>query len=242
MVEALTELVSQMDLFNGIQQAYSAEEAWTIYKKTKPIVVLSDLKLPGENGLDLLAKIRQDDLNIPVLIMTGYGYYDSILKAYELGADLFLLKPFEIYELKDAIKNLLSLSPQELKFRRDINVMQALHEKIKILESIIAREKESIRIKDDEIIQSTFGSIAHSLKGEFMHIGNSIREILEAAGNPERIEEECKIAESSIDYSQLLLRRLMEYLNMGRLNISEVLIPDIIKRSKAILLPRIPDN
>lgn len=77
---------------DGISGLYSAE--------TNPYdVMVFDIMLPGRNGYDLLAKVREADIATPVLMLTAKdGEYDQV-DAFDLGADDYLTKPFSLVVL-----------------------------------------------------------------------------------------------------------------------------------------------
>ncbi len=66
-------------------------------------LVLTDLKMPGEDGLAVLSEVRKRSPNTVTVMMTGYGSVDSALEAVQLGAYEYLLKPTEVAELKAAV-------------------------------------------------------------------------------------------------------------------------------------------
>lgn len=72
-----------------------AEDALTTLRREGARMVITDNNLPGMQGLDLLREIRSDDAYLPVILMTAYGSIDTSIRAHELGADGFLLKPFD---------------------------------------------------------------------------------------------------------------------------------------------------
>ncbi len=81
-------------------------------------LVLTDLKLPGASGIEVLEACRQRQPATPVVVMTGYGTVESAVKAMKLGAIDFLEKPVDIDDLFSLVKSLLggkvepfSLSP-----------------------------------------------------------------------------------------------------------------------------------
>ena len=59
-------------------------------------VVVSDIWLPGLDGLQLLRAIRQRDLDVPVILMTGEPCLDTAISAVEFGALRYLVKPFGV--------------------------------------------------------------------------------------------------------------------------------------------------
>jgi two-component system, OmpR family, response regulator len=62
-------------------------------------IVLLDLGLPGAEGLDLLTSARRQGVDTPVLVITARGAIDDRVSGLDLGADDYLLKPFEVREL-----------------------------------------------------------------------------------------------------------------------------------------------
>lgn len=67
----------------------------------QPSVVLTDVRMPGEDGLQVLAKLQQQHAQIPVIVMTAHSDLDSAVSAFQGGAFEYLPKPFD---LDDAIK------------------------------------------------------------------------------------------------------------------------------------------
>ena len=69
--------------------------------------VLLDMKIPGMNGLEILKHIKELFATLPVVMMTGNSDMDLIRNAKELGASHFFTKPFDIFEVRNTINNLL---------------------------------------------------------------------------------------------------------------------------------------
>ena len=88
--------------------ASSGDEAWWIFEKEKCDVVLSDMKMPGMGGIELLAKIRAYSSTVQVIIITAYGNVDDAVDAVRLGAFDFVQKPFQIASIKELVKNALN--------------------------------------------------------------------------------------------------------------------------------------
>jgi signal transduction histidine kinase/CheY-like chemotaxis protein len=68
-------------------------------------LLLTDIRMPGLDGLELLAMAKELDPHISVVMITGYGTMDDALRAIRLGAQGFLLKPFEPSELVEAVQD-----------------------------------------------------------------------------------------------------------------------------------------
>src|SRR5204862_111660 len=66
-------------------------------------VILSDIAMPGMNGIELLRAVREHDLDVPVILITGGPAIESAVKAMEYGALLYLIKPIEAQQLEEVI-------------------------------------------------------------------------------------------------------------------------------------------
>jgi len=71
------------------------------------IVILSDINMPGMDGLELLEKIRQRLPDMPVMMVTAYGDDERRRRASDLGASEFLAKPVDFDALKAQLRQLL---------------------------------------------------------------------------------------------------------------------------------------
>jgi CheY-like chemotaxis protein/anti-sigma regulatory factor (Ser/Thr protein kinase) len=104
--EALRSLLARLLEREGFDpiQAEDGAQAVEMYKSESPIVVVSDIMMPKMDGLMLLNEIRRIDRNATVILMTGQGNEDVLLKALRGGATNFFKKPFNVRELIDEIR------------------------------------------------------------------------------------------------------------------------------------------
>lgn len=70
--------------------------------------VLLDMRIPGMDGLEILTRLKLQEINLPVVMMTAYGEQDTIDKAMQLGAIRYFTKPFNIFEVRDEVKKILT--------------------------------------------------------------------------------------------------------------------------------------
>src|SRR5205823_7839654 len=68
-----------------------------------PDVVIVDLHLPDQSGLDVFRQIRQRDAHVPVVLITGHGTTDTAIEAMKQGAFDYLLKPLELPALRELV-------------------------------------------------------------------------------------------------------------------------------------------
>jgi two-component system, NtrC family, nitrogen regulation response regulator GlnG len=82
----------------------SAQEAVAALDTSLPQVVVSDIRMPGGSGLDLLEKLKERHPNLPVIIMTAYSDLESAVAAFQGGAFEYLPKPFDVDHAIDLIR------------------------------------------------------------------------------------------------------------------------------------------
>ncbi|RMH11094.1 MAG: sigma-54-dependent Fis family transcriptional regulator [Planctomycetota bacterium] len=91
-----------------VQVADNAQAALEQVRQARPDAVVSDLKMPGMTGIDLLEQIRKIDEDLPVVLMTAFGSIETAVDAMRHGAFDYLTKPFEGDELIITIKRALN--------------------------------------------------------------------------------------------------------------------------------------
>jgi len=88
----------------SVDTAADGEAAIDAIRSRKYDLVLTDLKLPGIDGLGVLAEVQKSSPQTVTIMMTGYGSVNSAIEAVHLGAYEYLLKPMEVPELKQAVR------------------------------------------------------------------------------------------------------------------------------------------
>ncbi len=92
----------------------AAEPALSALRSDSPDVLVTDIRMQCQSGLDLLKRIRQMRPSLPVIVMTAYADLDNAVAAYESGAFEYLPKPFDIDQAVDLVRRAaLSGTPQE---------------------------------------------------------------------------------------------------------------------------------
>ncbi len=78
------------------QSFASAYEVMQALALSRPQVLVSDIRMPGESGLALLAEVKERHPQVPIIIMTAYSDLDSAVAAFQGGAFEYLPKPFDV--------------------------------------------------------------------------------------------------------------------------------------------------
>ncbi len=82
----------------------NADEVLENLKTTVPSVLVSDIRMPGKNGLELLTLIKERYPNLPVIVMTAYSDLDSAVNSFQRGAFEYLAKPFDVEKAVELIR------------------------------------------------------------------------------------------------------------------------------------------
>ncbi|MFX0181750.1 MAG: response regulator [Candidatus Hodarchaeota archaeon] len=109
-----------------IRTAFSGEDALRIIREQPFDLLLTDLKMGDISGIDLIRRLREQRHDIVSIVITGYGTIDSAVEAMKTGAYDYLLKPFEISNLKAKIKEV----EMELKLRKRLSQPTIISESV----------------------------------------------------------------------------------------------------------------
>ncbi|SET05316.1 two component, sigma54 specific, transcriptional regulator, Fis family [Natronincola peptidivorans] len=108
-----------------IYEGTNGLEAIEIFQQEEPDMILMDLKMPGMDGLEALAKIKELKEETPIIMITAHGTTESAVEAMKLGALDYISKPFDIEELKIVIDKALQVG----ELRKEVNYLREELEK-----------------------------------------------------------------------------------------------------------------
>ena len=116
-VEGLRRVVKWADFdCEVVATASDAEEGTELIRKLHPHIVFTDIRMPGRDGLTMVAGLRSEFPNMQVAILTGYRDFSYAQEAIRLGVARFLLKPSKMDEINEALQTMtakLAQLPQE---------------------------------------------------------------------------------------------------------------------------------
>jgi CheY-like chemotaxis protein/DNA-binding HxlR family transcriptional regulator len=107
-----------------VKSAGSGESAIKMVKDEDFNLILTDMKMPGLSGLDVLKAAKKYRPNAHMVMITAYGTIDSAVEAMKVGADDYITKPFEIEQLRNVIQNIAN----EIEFEKQVEKFEELDE------------------------------------------------------------------------------------------------------------------
>jgi two-component system nitrogen regulation response regulator GlnG len=91
----------------------NAEDLLEALDQDQPEIIISDIRMPGMDGLELLQRIHADHPDMPIIITTAHSDLDSAVAAYQSGAFEYLPKPFDLEELVDVARRGISFANEQ---------------------------------------------------------------------------------------------------------------------------------
>ena len=106
----------------------SGDELLKALKTSQPEIIISDIRMPGIDGLELLAEIHGNWPHIPMIITTAHSDLDSAVAAYQGGAFEYLPKPFDLEELVDVARRAMSFANEQKSVAAPVERTRAVQE------------------------------------------------------------------------------------------------------------------
>ena len=209
--------------------AGSAEEAVNKLEKDFFNIIISDLKLPGKSGIDLLNTVKSRSKDAEMIILTAFGSVDSAVAALKMGACDYLVKPLSLEELSITIKRLIekiNLKNYASYFKREIFKRFFIGKSkaaAKVIEDITVAAKSNLNV----LIYGESGT-GKELSANLLHRLSSRRD------NPFIIVDSCNLSENlfeselfghergSFTGADVLKKGLLEFADKGTLFIDEI--------------------
>jgi DNA-binding response OmpR family regulator len=100
-------------VFSRVIEAHDGNEAYRLYRKEKPDIILTDIDMPGQSGIELTKAIRAEDTLTPIIIMTAHTKPEYLIDAVELNITRYLVKPFVGDDLLAALEKIYLQHPDK---------------------------------------------------------------------------------------------------------------------------------
>jgi len=197
-VKSVQELAKDIliDRVNNLFLADNSEEAFNIYSKYNPDILITDIVMPGQNGLELTKKIKEANNDIEIIISSTFNEIEYLTKSIEIGASSFIVKPFNEKKVLNAIE----------KSWNTINLKRELKRKDEELKLINKELENRIKEKTETLLLSNIG---HELRTPLNGI-IGMASLLEKTNLDDKQLEYINLLKSSANTLQKLLSNIMD--------------------------------
>jgi signal transduction histidine kinase len=145
--------ISLADFGYTVHTAENGAEALRVFEEVNPPIVLTDIKMPGMDGIDLLLKLKRENPDIEVIMITGHGDMNLAIRSLKYEAADFIVKPISADALEVALQ----------KVEKKITLKQQLKKYTEHLEALVHEKSE---LQDHlSTLGLLIGSISHGVKG-----------------------------------------------------------------------------
>jgi two-component system response regulator HydG len=127
-----------------VQTASSGEEGFDLARGDAFDVILSDMRMPGLSGLEVLKKLRDVRVDASFIVMTGFGTVDTAVEAMKLGAVDFVQKPFFRDELVMRVRS----AAERRQLARQVDLLQRQNQPDASLDALIGESRAMVKVKD----------------------------------------------------------------------------------------------
>ncbi len=141
-------------------------------------VVITDLKMDKVDGMDILTKAISLDPDLPVILLTGHGSYESVVQAMKIGAYHYLSKPYQLDEIREIVKNALEL----VTLKRENKILKSQISQTNQKTQFITQNSETVRLlntmkqiapSDCNVIISGESGTGKELAAKFLHCNSN---------------------------------------------------------------------
>lgn len=192
--------------------AQNGREAIARFQETNPPIVLTDIKMPGMDGIELLRAIKHENPEAEVVMLTGHGDMDLAVKSIKHQATDFLIKPINVDGLRIALDRV----------REKILIKQKLNEYTASLEALV---REKIELQDRlSSLGLMIGSISHGIKGLMTNLDAGLYMLDSGFAKPDeaRCKDGLEILKSTTDHIKKLMLDILFYSKDRELQVAEV--------------------
>ena len=115
------------DFVKNVYAVKTSEEAKQVIKNKKVDVIISDILLENENGIDFLRELKEDnDVNIPAILTTAHTDTKYLLDAIKLKVENYIVKPINLKELLNTLHDILLPLIQQQEIKRNSNIIRTI--------------------------------------------------------------------------------------------------------------------
>ncbi len=152
-----------------VYEANSGEEGIKLYQQKKPQILITDLKMPGLSGIDVLKAVRQQDNDTEVIVLTAFGDTHFIIEALRNRASDFIMKPVDLEMLKLTVEKSLrrlELNEQVKNYTQELEkLLQDVRSTKEYLQNVLESSPQAIVTYDLQGKISEWNAAAEKITG-----------------------------------------------------------------------------
>ncbi|XOB63391.1 response regulator transcription factor [Campylobacterota bacterium DY0563] len=133
--------------FDDVLEASNGNDGYDLYLEYKPDIILSDIEMPGKNGVEMVKKIRNEDIDTILIMVTAYSNEEYLLDLINLNINHYILKPINSENLFNGIIKALGE-----RLTTNLNFSDECYFDIQKYELIFNNEIISLRKRDKEFL------------------------------------------------------------------------------------------
>ncbi|HAO22404.1 MAG TPA: response regulator [Desulfobacteraceae bacterium] len=204
--------ISLSDMGYKVYSAQNGEEALQIFQTVMPMIVITDIKMPGMDGIELLKKIKRENPDTEVIMITGHGDMELAIKSLKYKAVDFITKPINVDALEISVS----------RAREKVIMKQKLQEYTENLERLI---QEKTELQDHlSSLGLMIGSISHGIKGLLTGLdgGMYLLNTGFSTENSDRIREGWDIVRFMVERIRKMILDILFYAKKRELNWEQI--------------------
>ncbi|BBO71536.1 hypothetical protein DSCA_54660 [Desulfosarcina alkanivorans] len=221
--------ISLQDMGYRTVEAGDAAEAFAVFQKEDPRIVVTDIKMPGGDGIELLRKIKHENPETEVIMITGHGDMNLAIRSLKYNATDFITKPINVDALEIAMR----------RAREKITMRRRLQDYTRSLEQLV-REKTELQ---DHLssLGLMIGSISHGMKGLLTSLDGGLYLISSGLAQKDlkRAEEGCMAAGETAKRIRKMVLDILYYAKERQLKRAPVPAADIADELVRAIRPRV---
>jgi signal transduction histidine kinase len=203
--------ISLTDMGYAVETAADGAEALDLYRKSRPPIVLTDIKMPGMDGIELLHALKSEDPDTEVIMITGHGDLDAAVMSLKYQATDFVAKPIN----DDVLEIALRRAEERIGMRRQIreytgNLERLVEEKSR---EIVEAEKMAAVGQTVADLSHAIKNIAGGLKGGAFVLEKGIE-----LDDREYLRQGWRMLKGNLDKITKLSLDLLDYARSARMN------------------------
>ncbi len=156
------------------QTATCAEEALRLIQERAPDLVVSDVRMPGASGIELLRTVREKHPALPFLLVTAYAEVRDAVRALKLGAVDYLAKPVDLDELLSAVRDPLGVRSQAQLLDIPADALRGIVAESPLMRSVL-RDAFRVAASDATVLLTGESGTGKEVLARFIHANSPRR-------------------------------------------------------------------